>query len=92
MRFRSSFYLSYASPNRRVMTRDVSLTFLQYFTISGLSTNLGLLNTGVIWGYTIAICATSYIGKFGGCSVAARFAGFSWRESTAIGSLMSCKG
>ncbi|KAF9783146.1 Sodium/hydrogen exchanger family-domain-containing protein [Thelephora terrestris] len=71
----------------------VSIIFLPlYFTISGLSTNLGLLNTGVIWGYTIAICATSYIGKFGGCSIAARIAGFTWRESTTIGSLMSCKG
>lgn len=63
-----------------------------YFTISGLSTNLGLLNSGLIWGYTIAICATSYFGKFGGCSIAAWFAGFTWRESTTIGSLMSCKG
>jgi Kef-type K+ transport system membrane component KefB len=33
------------------------------------------------------------VGKFGGCAFAARFfAGFNWRESGAIGSLMSCKG
>ncbi|KAF7985947.1 hypothetical protein HWV62_43888 [Athelia sp. TMB] len=30
--------------------------------------------------------------KFGGCTLAARFAGFSWREASTIGSLMSCKG
>ncbi|KAI0917070.1 hypothetical protein AcW2_007298 [Taiwanofungus camphoratus] len=71
----------------------VSVIFLPlYFTISGLNTNLGLLNNGITWGYTIAICALSYSGKFGGCTVAARIAGFSWRESSTIGTLMSCKG
>ncbi|KIO20684.1 hypothetical protein M407DRAFT_81305 [Tulasnella calospora MUT 4182] len=71
----------------------VSIIFLPlYFTISGLSTNLGLLNTGLIWGYTIMILVVAYIGKFFGGSVAARFAGFGWRESFTIGTLMSCKG
>ncbi|THH32414.1 hypothetical protein EUX98_g1774 [Antrodiella citrinella] len=71
----------------------VSIVFLPlYFTISGLSTNLGLLDDGITWGFTVAICALAYSGKFGGCTLAARFAGFSWREASTIGSLMSCKG
>ncbi|OSC97499.1 hypothetical protein PYCCODRAFT_1377092 [Trametes coccinea BRFM310] len=71
----------------------VSIVFLPlYFTISGLSTNLGLLDNGITWGFTVAICALSYFGKFGGCAVASRWAGFSWREASTIGSLMSCKG
>ncbi|KAG8952977.1 K(+)/H(+) antiporter [Tulasnella sp. 424] len=71
----------------------VAIIFLPlYFTISGLSTNLGLLNTGLIWGYTIMILVVAYIGKFFGGSIAARFAGFGWRESFTIGTLMSCKG
>ena len=84
---------------------------LQYFTISGLSTDLGLLNTGefiytrimddrlmenfssgTIWGFTIAIIVLAFMGKFGGCMLAARYAGFNWREASTIGSLMSCKG
>jgi len=83
---------------------------LQYFTFSGLSTDLGLLNTGEsiysrtpnwlieillsgkTWGFTIAVIVIAFIGKFGGCAVAARCIGFSWREASAIGSLMSCKG
>ncbi|KAK7681633.1 hypothetical protein QCA50_015367 [Cerrena zonata] len=70
-----------------------SIVFLPlYFTLSGLSTDLGLLNNGITWGYTVAICALAYFGKFGGCTVAARLSGFSWRESSTIGSLMSCKG
>ncbi|KAF7791476.1 hypothetical protein EIP86_002492 [Pleurotus ostreatoroseus] len=71
----------------------VSIIFLPlYFTISGLSTDLGLLNNGITWAYVAAICSLAYSGKFGGCTIAARFAGFSWRESSTIGSLMSCKG
>ncbi|KAF9074571.1 Cation/H+ exchanger, partial [Rhodocollybia butyracea] len=72
----------------------VTIIFLPlYFTLSGLSTDLSLLNSGEIWGYTIAICALAFVGRFGGCCLAARYvAKFSWRESGAIGSLMSCKG
>ncbi|KAJ3930792.1 MAG: Sodium/hydrogen exchanger family-domain-containing protein [Lentinula lateritia] len=72
----------------------VSIIFLPlYFTLSGLSTNLGLLDNGITWGYTIAICALAFTGKFGGCCLAAHYvAKFNWRESGTIGSLMSCKG
>ncbi|KAI0754775.1 Sodium/hydrogen exchanger family-domain-containing protein [Daedaleopsis nitida] len=71
----------------------VSIIFLPlYFTLSGLSTNLRLLNNGITWGYTIAICALAYSGKMFGCTMAARASGFTWRESSTIGSLMSCKG
>ncbi|KAF8686418.1 Sodium/hydrogen exchanger family [Rhizoctonia solani] len=71
----------------------VSIIFLPlYFTLSGLSTNLGLLDNGITWGYTILICVTAYIGKFFGGALAARFAGFTTREAATIGTLMSCKG
>ncbi|KZS91521.1 hypothetical protein SISNIDRAFT_456745 [Sistotremastrum niveocremeum HHB9708] len=71
----------------------VTIIFLPlYFTLSGLSTNLGLLDTGLIWGYTIGIIATAWFGKFFGASIAARFAGFKSREAATIGTLMSCKG
>ncbi|CAE6476376.1 unnamed protein product, partial [Rhizoctonia solani] len=46
----------------------VSIIFLPlYFTLSGLSTNLGLT-----WGFTILICVTAYIGKFFGGALAAK--------------------
>ncbi|OSX60196.1 hypothetical protein POSPLADRAFT_1148543 [Postia placenta MAD-698-R-SB12] len=63
-----------------------------YFALSGLRTNLGLLNNGITWGYTILICVVSFFSKFLGCSISARLTGFSLRESGAIGSLMACKG
>jgi Kef-type K+ transport system membrane component KefB len=63
-----------------------------YFALSGLSTNLGLLNTGLVWAYVIGIIAVAFFGKFIGASVASRLCGLVWRESFAIGALMSCKG
>ncbi|KAM5534796.1 hypothetical protein V8D89_011512 [Ganoderma adspersum] len=63
-----------------------------YFALSGLRTNLGLLNNGVTWGYTILICVVSFFTKFLGCGITAKLMGFNLRESGAIGTLMSCKG
>jgi Kef-type K+ transport system membrane component KefB len=65
---------------------------LQYFVLSGLNTNMGLLNTGEIWGYTILLIVVGWAGKFVGCGGAAYMLNYSWRESGAIGMLMSCKG
>ncbi|KAJ5556031.1 hypothetical protein N7513_003673 [Penicillium frequentans] len=63
-----------------------------YFTLSGLSTNLGLLNTGTVWGYVVGIIAIAFTAKVAGGAIASRFCGMLWRESFAIGVLMSCKG
>ncbi|KAK6425750.1 hypothetical protein LTR95_016205 [Oleoguttula sp. CCFEE 5521] len=63
-----------------------------YFALSGLSTNLGLLDTGITWAYVIGVTATAFVAKFTGGSLAARLNGMVWRESFTIGALMSCKG
>lgn len=71
----------------------ISALFLPlYFALSGLGTNLGLLNSGIVWAYVIGILAVAFFGKVIGATVAARLTGMVWRESLAIGSLMSCKG
>ncbi|KAL4262191.1 Monovalent cation:proton antiporter 2 [Pleurotus pulmonarius] len=71
----------------------VSTIFLPiYFTLSGLKTDLGLLNNGKAWGFTVVVCILAFSGKFLGCSGAARLSGFQLRESFAIGTLMTCKG
>lgn len=71
----------------------VSTLFLPlYFALSGLSTNLGLLNTGIVWAYVIGIIAIAFFAKFLGAAFAAKVNGLVWRESFAIGALMSCKG
>lgn len=63
-----------------------------YFTLSGLSTNLGLLDNGITWAYVIGVLSIAFFAKFAGCSLAARLNGLVWRESFSIGALMSCKG
>ncbi|KAJ7265478.1 potassium:hydrogen antiporter [Mycena haematopus] len=71
----------------------VTILFLPiYFALSGLKTNLGLLNTGQSWGYIVLICLVSFSSKFLACGTTAFVSGYNWRESGAIGALMSCKG
>ncbi|KAF2140997.1 uncharacterized protein K452DRAFT_229660 [Aplosporella prunicola CBS 121167] len=71
----------------------VSALFLPlYFALSGLSTNLGLLDSGMVWAYVIGVIAVAFCAKFIGATLAARANGLVWRECFTIGSLMSCKG
>ncbi|KAK9240839.1 Sodium/hydrogen exchanger family-domain-containing protein [Lipomyces kononenkoae] len=71
----------------------ITLLFLPlYFALSGLSTNLGLLNNGVTWGYTVAIIVIAMFSKVTAGTLAARLNGLLWRESFTVGTLMSCKG
>lgn len=71
----------------------VSTLFLPlYFALSGLNTNLGLLDNGITWGYVIGVTAIAFIGKIAGGTIASRLNGLVWRESLTIGCLMSCKG
>jgi Kef-type K+ transport system membrane component KefB len=46
-----------------------------YFTLSGLSTNLGLLDDGITWGYLIVVTIVAFSSKFIGCAIAARLNG-----------------
>ncbi|MBA7494014.1 Glutathione-regulated potassium-efflux system protein KefB [subsurface metagenome] len=71
----------------------VSTLFLPlYFALSGLNTNLGLLDNGITWGYVVGVTAIAFAGKIAGGTLASRLNGLVWRESLTIGCLMSCKG
>ncbi|KAI9809231.1 MAG: hypothetical protein M1825_002522 [Sarcosagium campestre] len=63
-----------------------------YFALSGLKTNIGLLNSGIVWAYVIGVIAVAFSGKIIGGTLAARACGMVWRESLTVGVLMSCKG
>ncbi|KAL2817840.1 Sodium/hydrogen exchanger family-domain-containing protein [Aspergillus granulosus] len=63
-----------------------------YFTLSGLQTDLGLLDSGITWGYVIAVILIAFTAKVAGGTLASRVCGLLWRESFTIGVLMSCKG
>lgn len=71
----------------------VSTLFLPlYFALSGLNTDLGLLDNGITWGYVVGVTAIAFVGKIAGGTLASRLNGLVWRESLTIGCLMSCKG
>ncbi|SPO06287.1 related to K+ homeostasis protein Kha1 [Cephalotrichum gorgonifer] len=71
----------------------ISALFLPlYFTLSGLNTDLGLLDTGIAWAYVFAVTFVAFFAKFFSASGAARLNGLVWRESFSIGVLMACKG
>lgn len=63
-----------------------------YFALSGLNTNVGLLDSGIVWGYVFAVVSIAFIAKVTGGMLASRASGLLWRESATIGVLMSCKG
>ncbi|KAF9313017.1 K(+)/H(+) antiporter [Podila horticola] len=71
----------------------VSVIFLPiYFALSGLKTQVGLLDNGKTWGLVVLVTFVACFGKIVGCTSAARIQGMEWRESLAIGVLMNCKG
>jgi Kef-type K+ transport system membrane component KefB len=70
----------------REKLRDVvdALFLPIFFTYTGLRTNVGLLDSWHLWSYCGVILAAAIIGKTGGCGLAARASGLSWRESWSV--------
>lgn len=73
---------------------DVSIVLLLplFFVITGLRTQIGLLNEGHLWATFGWILLVAVVGKFGGSALAARIVGQSWKESLSIGVLMNTRG
>lgn len=73
---------------------DIALVLLLplFFVITGLRTEIGLLNNTMLWGITGLIILVAILGKFGGSTIAARFVGQSWKDSLTIGTLMNTRG
>jgi len=63
-----------------------------FFAITGLRTQITLLNSAEDWLLTGLIIVVATLGKFGGTLAAARLTGLSWRDSSALGILMNTRG
>jgi Kef-type K+ transport system membrane component KefB len=63
-----------------------------FFSYTGIRTNIGLLGSGNLWMYEIAILTVAVAGKAGGAFTGARVMGFSLRESVALGCLLNTRG
>lgn len=81
-----------AAVNRRM--RDfVTVFFLPvFFTFTGLRTDMGSLGGKAALIACAIVILVASIGKFGGCSMAARMSGLTWREAFSIGIMMNTRG
>jgi Kef-type K+ transport system membrane component KefB len=73
---------------------DVALILLLpiFFVISGLRTEIGLINSPYLWKITGMVILIAVAGKFAGSALSLRFVRQSWRESLIIGALMNTRG
>jgi Kef-type K+ transport system membrane component KefB/nucleotide-binding universal stress UspA family protein len=63
-----------------------------FFALSGLRTQIGLLDSAEDWLLCGLIIVVACLGKFGGSLLAARWTGLGWREASALGILMNTRG
>ena len=77
----------------RQLSNFVIVFFLPiFFTYTGLRTDIGTLTTPLLWSLAASVSAVAILGKFGGCSLAARISGLTWRESVCVGTMMNTRG
>ncbi len=76
----------------KLMPLTTNLLLPLFFVYSGLNTKIGLVDSWHLWGLTGLVMLAAVGGKFGACMLAARLNGESWREATAIGTLMNARG
>lgn len=82
---------------RKVMmekVEDISLVFFLplFFAFTGLRTEIGLINSLELWLVCLLLVTVAVVGKLGGCAIAARLVGESWKDSLTVGTLMNTRG
>lgn len=63
-----------------------------FFALTGLRTQIGLMENSFQWIVCGSIIIFAIIGKLFGAAFSAKFMGFSWRESLSLGALMNTRG
>lgn len=82
---------------RKVMmekVEDIALVFFLplFFAFTGLRTEIGLINSPELWFVCFLLVTVAIAGKLGGCTIAARLVGESWKDSLTVGTLMNTRG
>ena len=77
---------------RRIEDFVVILLLPLFFVVTGLRTDIWLLDRPELWLITGVLLAVALLGKLFGAAVAARLAGFDGRSSAVIGVLMNTRG
>ncbi len=63
-----------------------------FFVYTGLRTQIGLLDTWHLWKICLVVLLVASASKLACSSLAARFAGLTWRQSGVLGALMNARG
>ena len=96
-----AFVMGLIMPRHAGLTHDVSARFESFvvlvllplfFVVTGLRTEVNALNRPILWVITLLLIGVAIAGKFLGAMLAARYGGFSLRDSAAIGALMNTRG
>jgi Kef-type K+ transport system membrane component KefB len=53
---------------------------------------MGTMQGATAWAFCGLVLVAAMVGKFGGCTLAARLSGLSWRRSSAVGVMMNTRG
>jgi Kef-type K+ transport system membrane component KefB len=70
----------------------VTVFFLPiFFTYTGLRTDIGSMTGGELWILCGLVLGAAILGKLGGCTLAARWNGMSWRDASMIGVMMNTR-
>jgi Kef-type K+ transport system membrane component KefB len=77
---------------RRLETVVMIVFLPRFFASSDLHTRIGLLASVRDWAVAGVAVLVACVGKLGGCSIAARLTGYSWRDARALGVLMNTRG
>jgi Kef-type K+ transport system membrane component KefB len=63
-----------------------------FFALTGLRTQIGLLDDWTSWLLCAALIGVAIAGKLGGSMLAARWTGMGWKDAFAVGTLMNTRG
>ena len=63
-----------------------------FFALTGLRTQIGLMETSYHWMICVLIIVVAVVGKLFGAAISSKFMGFSWKDSFKIGALMNTRG
>lgn len=76
---------------RRLQSLVTTFFLPIFFTYTGLRTNIGSLESPMLWLWCVLLAAAAIASKFIGCGLAAWRSGFSLREAACIGAMMNTR-
>ena len=78
--------------SRRLHDLVIAFFLPIFFTYTGLRTDVRSLGSWEMWLLGGVVIAAAIVGKFGGCTLAARLSGLRLREAGCIGAMMNTRG